>query len=109
MSTIQYDTRRISLLITKGHAGSEKNNSGFIRNFYFPKAPIWNKELCNDCITCQLNKPYPYQKQLAEKQDLKGQTLYFNHRTSFDTKEPISPSTEGNSNIMVIVDALHTM
>ena len=24
MSTIQYDTRRISLLITKGHAGSEK-------------------------------------------------------------------------------------
>ena len=38
--------------------------------------------LCNDCITCQLNKPYPNQKQLAEKQDFKGQILYFNHRVS---------------------------
>ena len=31
--------------------------------------------------------------------------MYFNHRISFDTKGPISPSSEGNSYIMVIVDA----
>ena len=29
----------------------------------------------------------------------------FNQRFSFDTKGPISPSSEGNSYIMVIVDA----
>ena len=44
-------------------------------------------------------------KQKAQKQDFKGQSLYFNHRISFDTKGPISPSSEGNSYIMVIVDA----
>ena len=44
-------------------------------------------------------------KQIAEKQDFKGQSLYFNHRISFDTKGLISPSSEGNSYIVVIVDA----
>ena len=90
---------------TKGHSGSEKTYSNFTQNFYFPNAPIWIKVLCNDCIICQLNKPYPNQKQIAQKQDFKGQSLYFNHRISFDTKGPISPSSEGNSYIMVIVDA----
>ena len=79
--------------------------SNFTQNFYFPNAPIWIKVLCNDCIKCQLNKPYPNQKQIAQKHDVKGQSLYFNHRISFDTKGPISPSSEGNSYIMVIVDA----
>ena len=87
---------------TKGHSGSEKTYSNFTQNFYFPNAPIWRKVLCNDCIICQLNKPYPNQKQIAQKQDFKGQSLYFNHRISLDT---ISPSSEGNSYIMVIVDA----
>ena len=90
---------------TKGHSGSEKTNSNFTQNVYFPNAPIWIKVKCNDCIICQSNKPYPNQKQVATKQDFKGQSLYFNHRISFDTKGPISPSSEGNSYIMVIVDA----
>ena len=38
-------------------------------------------------------------KQIAQKQDFKGQSLYFNHRISFDTKGPISPSSEGNSTL----------
>ena len=92
-------------LNTKGHAGTEKTYSHSIQNFHFANAPIWIKVLCNDCITCQLNKPYPHEKQLAEKQYFKGQRFSFNHRISFDTKEPISPSSEGNSYIMVIVDA----
>ena len=62
--------------------------------------------LCKDCITCHLSKPFPLEKQLAEKQDFKGQSLLSNHRISFDTKDPISPSSEGNSSIRVIVDAL---
>ena len=90
---------------TKGHSGSEKKYSNFTQNFFFPNAPIWIKVLCNDCIKCQLNKPYPNQKQIAQKQDFKGQCLYFNHKISFDTKGPFSPSSEGNSYIMVIVDA----
>ena len=92
-------------LHTKGHSGAEKRNSNFIQNFYFPNASIWIKVLCNDCITCQFNKPYPNQKQTAEKQDFKAQSLLFNYRISFDTKGPISPSSEGNSYLMEIVDA----
>ena len=44
-------------------------------------------------------------KEIAQKQDFKGQSLYFNHRISFDDKGPISPSSEGNSYLMVIVGA----
>ena len=72
-------------LHTKRHAGSEKTYSNFSQNFYLPNAPIWIKGLCNDCIICQKNKPYPNQKQIAQKQDFEGQSLYFNHRISFNT------------------------
>ena len=66
---------------TKGHTGAEKKTYlNFTQNFYFPNAPISIKVLCNDCITCQLNNPYPNQKLIAEKQDFKGQSLDFNHR-----------------------------
>ena len=92
-------------LHTKGHSASEKTCSNFIKNFYFPNASILIKVLCNDCISFQLNKPYPNQKQIAEKQDFKGHSLYFNHRISFDTKGLISPSSEGNFYRMVLVDA----
>ena len=55
---------------TKGHSGSEKTYSKFTQNFYFPNAPIWIKVLCNDCIICQINKPYSNQKQIAPKKRL---------------------------------------
>ena len=103
MMLIAFNTSHI--LHTKGHSGSEKTYSNFIQNFCFSNAPNWIKVLCNDCKKCQLNKQYPNQKQIAEKQLLKRQSLYFNHRKLFDTKGPISPSSEGNSYIMVIVDA----
>ena len=90
---------------TKGHSGSEKNIIELYTKIVSPNAPIWIKVFCNDCIICQLNKPYPNQKQIAQKQHFEGQSLYFNHRISFDTKGPIPPSSEGNSYIMVIVDA----
>ena len=50
-------------LHTKGHSRSEKTYSNFIQNFYFPNAQIWIKVLCNGCMICQSNKPYPNQKQ----------------------------------------------
>ena len=55
---------------SKGHSGSEKNIFKFY-TIFFPNAPIWIKVLCNDCIICQPNKPYPDQKQIAQNQDLK--------------------------------------
>ena len=60
-------------LSTKGPSRAEKNILYFILKIYFPNPPIWIKVLCNGCITCQLSKPYPNQKQIAEKQDIKGQ------------------------------------
>ena len=74
MSTFKYDANSIQYshtLNTKGHSGSEKTYSNFIQNFNFLNPPIWVKVLCNDCIICQLNKPYPNQKHIAEKQDFK--------------------------------------
>ena len=44
---------------TKGHSGSEKNIPELYTKFLFPKCPNLDKVLCNDCIICQLNKPYP--------------------------------------------------
>ena len=58
-------------LHTKGPSGAEKIYSNFTQNLYFPNAPIWIKVLCNDFTTCQLNKPYPNQKQIAENKILK--------------------------------------
>ena len=52
-----------------------------------------------------IKQTIPNQKQFAEKQNFTEQSLYFNHSVSFDTKGPISPSSEGNSYIMVKVDA----
>ena len=113
MSTFKHDLNRISHfshLKYKRTFRIRKNfcfpkNKNFIQNFCFPKAPIWIKVLCNDGLICQLNKPCSNQNRIAEKQDFKEQSLYSNHRISFDTKGPISPFSEGNSYIMVIVDA----
>ena len=62
---------------TKGHSGSEKTYSNFPQNFYFQNAAIWIKVLCNDCIVCQLNKPYPNQKQTAQKQGFERAKFIF--------------------------------
>ena len=42
---------------------------------------------------------------MAPKQPFLEVSPYFNHRISFDTKGPISPSSDGNSYVYVIVDA----
>ena len=109
MSPYKYDSYSFLIFhthkILKDTLDQKKHIQILYKIFTSQNAPIWIKVLCNDCIVCQLNKPYPNQKQIAQKQDFKGQSLYFNHRISFDTKGPISPSSEGNSYIMVIVDA----
>ena len=51
------------------------------------------KVLSNDCITRLINKVFPHQKQQAEKQNFKRQSLYFNHKISIDIKGMISSSS----------------
>ena len=105
MSTFKHDFNSIQYFqYLKYKMTFQKTYSNLIQIFYFPNAPIWIKVLCNDCIICQLNKSYPNQKQIAVKQDFKGKNFCFNNSISFDTKEPFSPSSEGNSYITVIVD-----
>ena len=68
MSNIKHDFNRVShSLHAKGQAGSEKTNSNFPQNVYFPIAPIWINVLCHDCITCRLVKPFSHSEQIAEK------------------------------------------
>ena len=108
MSTLKYDNNSIQYFAfptRKRTFRIRKKHTLTLFKFLFPNAPIWIKVVCNNCLLCQLYKPYPNQKRIAEKQDFKGRSLYFNHRISFDIIGPISPSSEGNSFIMVIVVA----
>ena len=56
---------------TKGHSGAENTYSNFYKSFYFTNAPMWIKVLCNDCITCQLNKPYQTKNKLQKNKIVK--------------------------------------
>ena len=74
----------------------KKTYSNFNQNCYFPSAPSWIEALCNDCITCQLNKSYPHQKQLAEKQDFRGQVYIStteSHSIQKDQYHPLQKET----------------
>ena len=77
-------------LSTKGHAGSEKVSQTLFRTFTFQMHQFGIKIIKNS-ITGWLHKQYPYQKQLAGKQDFKGQSLYFIHIISFDKKSQYHP------------------
>ena len=83
---------KLPSLKTKRRTGSDKTYSNFAKNFFFPNQPTWMKVLRYDCITWQLKKPFPYQKQLAAKQYFIGQKLYFEN-----TKVHIYPSSEGRN------------
>ena len=43
---------------------------------------------------------------MAPQQPFSEVSIYFNHSISMDTKSPISPSSNGNSYIYVIVDEI---
>ena len=75
----------------------KKNTPILSKVLTFQMHQFGSKKLSNDCIIGQINKLYPYQKQLAEKQDFKGQSIYSNNRVSFDTKGLLSTSSEINS------------
>ena len=59
----------------------------------------------HDCIECQQNKHNTQKIQTASIQTFSENASYFNYRISMDTKGPINPPSNQNSNIHVIVEA----
>ena len=92
----------VILLEYKKHGGTEKTTN-FALTFYSSNAPKQTKLHFNDCIQFQLNKVFPNKKK--QKNKFFQKSLNFNQRISFETKGPKMPYSEGNSKIMVNVDA----
>ena len=100
-------------LHTKGHAGSEKKK--YILKFH-------SKFLLSNCTTPNIFLLIVYianyanishtQSKWRKNKIVKDKVFFFNHRTSFDTKGPISPSTGriSNKNVIVVTFAryIHT-
>ena len=59
----------------------------------------------HDCLDCQKNKHFSTKQNLALPLPFYENATHFNYRISRDTKGPISPSSDGNSYIFVIIDA----
>ena len=87
-----------------GHPGREKTHATITENYYFPNIQTWVAVLTHDCLNCQTSKSMP-NLLMAPQQPFLEVSPYFNHRISVDTNGPISPSSDGNSYVYVIVDA----
>ena len=87
------------------HPGGEKTHATIIETYFFPNVKTWLAILTQDCLNCKTSKSMP-NLLMAPQQPFLEVSTYFNHRISMDTKGPISPSSDGNSYIYVIVDAL---
>ena len=64
----------------------------------------WIAIFLQDCLNCQTRKSMP-KLLMTPQQPFLEVSPYFNHRISMDTKSPISPSSDGNPYVFVIVDA----
>ena len=64
-----------------------------------------NAILTQDCLNCQTSKSMP-NFLMAPQQPFLEVSPIFNHRISMDTKGPLSPSSDGNSHVYGIVNAL---
>ena len=99
--TVFYNAHSHSL---SSHPGREKTYAAIKENYYFPKIKTWIAILTQDCLNCQTSKSMP-NILMAPQQPFLEVSPYFNHRISMDTKGPMSPSSDGNSFVYVIVDA----
>ena len=87
-----------------GHPGREKTYATTTETYYFPNIKTGIAVLTQDCLNCQTSKSMP-NLLMAPQEPFLEVSPYFNHRISMDTKGPISPSSDGNSYLYVIVDA----
>ena len=89
-----------------GHSGEKLSIKTFNQFYFFPHLPLWFSIFIHDCIDCQTNKHFPIKPQnISPPLPYIENATHFNYRISMDTKGPISPSSQNNSYIFVIIDA----
>ena len=89
-----------------GHSGGKLSIKTFNQFSFIPHLPLWFSIFIHDCIECQTNKHFPIKPQnISPPLHFFENATHFNYRISMDTKGPISPSSQNNSYIFVIIDA----
>ena len=88
-----------------GHSGIKRSIKAFNQLYFIPYLNKWMSIFIHDCIECQQNKHNNQKIQTASIQTISENPSYFNYRISMDTKGPINPPSNQNSDIHVIVDA----
>ena len=90
-----------------GHSGEKLSIKTFNQFYFIPHLPLWFSIFIHDCIECQTNKHFPIKPQNnSPPLPFYENATHFNYRISMDTKGPISPSSQNNSYIFVIIDAV---
>ena len=92
-------------LHAQGHSGNKISIKAFNQFYFIPYLNKWMSIFIHDCIESQQNKHIDKKIQTASIQTFSENASYFNYRISMDTKGPISPPSNQNSYIHVIVDA----
>ena len=87
-----------------GHPGREKTYATITENYCFPNIKTWIAILTRDWLNRQTSKSMPNLLIAPQQPFLKVSTCFHQH-ISVDTKSPIFPSADGNSDVHVIVDA----
>ena len=89
-----------------GHSGEKLSIKTFNQFYFIPHLPLWFSIFIHDCIDCQTNKHFPIKPQnISPPLPFYESATHFNYRISMDTKGPISPSSQKNPYIFVIIDA----
>ena len=85
--------------------GLEKTKRKIRDKNFFPNLTTWIKILIADYVQCQTNKVFANTKTKSKQEQLATTKTFFNELIMIDTKGPIYPTSEGNNNIFVTVDA----
>ena len=77
-----------------------------IQFHYVPYLPFWFSICIHDYIERQTNKYFPIiSNNISPPLSFYENATHFICRTSMDTNEPISPSSQGNAYTFVIIDS----
>ena len=88
-----------------GHPGRENTYATLTQTYYFLNIKTWIAILTKDSLNCQKSKSMP-NLLIASQQPFLKVSPYFKHRISMDTKVLISPSSDENSYVYVMVDKI---
>ena len=89
----------------QGHHGRTKTLHAIQTTYYFPGLYKWIATLTKDCFLCQTNKPIQKNRNTAQIQSPVRKITETFHTIHIDFKGPLSPTSNGNSYILVIIDS----